>query len=388
MKEKVNACVKERERTGKCECGLPMDGHPRCGACTALLGYSHGNDVVSFRGQHLCRLCVSSWLTREKVEKHAITWKEFLSPSYGESEAGIIPSAWMPVIVPSAWTPVAIHALQEYYGWSQAELVRRLGCARSTFRRWVDGLHKPSGMMIRALNRVATNGENERCVKLGSKTRRWDEVSILALRKQCGWTQEVLADALGTKRGTVSLWERGRCIPFRLSFIKKLDELAEGRDISSSFGSKKRHNEMLDKLAGGGPLYITEAVDREWNQESIRAMRKRYLWTQGQLASRIGCRLATVWEWEQGRCKPQGMSILALNRIDNDGYHNKVDCEQCYAKCLSEVRKACGLTREELASFLFVNRGTIRLWESGGHTPPNPFFNLMYEMVLRLKGRK
>jgi len=42
----------------------------------------------------------------------------------------------------------------------------------------------------------------------------------------------------------------------------------------------------------------------EWTPDAIRALRQRNAWTQRDLAERLGCHIARVQEWEQGRATP------------------------------------------------------------------------------------
>jgi len=67
----------------------------------------------------------------------------------------------------------------------------------------------------------------------------WDGMSINALRKHMGLTQQELADKLGTRQQTISEWETGMYKP-RGTSITLLTIVAEGAGFEYKAGSPKR----------------------------------------------------------------------------------------------------------------------------------------------------
>lgn len=62
---------------------------------------------------------------------------------------------------------------------------------------------------------------------------RWDKERILALRQHLGFTQQELAEELGTRQQTISEWETGMYRP-RGASAKLLSIIAEKSDFKYS----------------------------------------------------------------------------------------------------------------------------------------------------------
>lgn len=67
----------------------------------------------------------------------------------------------------------------------------------------------------------------------------WDGVSINALRRHLGLTQQELADELGTRQQTISEWETGMYKP-RGTSITLLTIVAERAGFAYEVGSSKK----------------------------------------------------------------------------------------------------------------------------------------------------
>lgn len=67
----------------------------------------------------------------------------------------------------------------------------------------------------------------------------WDGVSINALRRHLGLTQQELADELGTRQQTISEWEMGMYKP-RGTSITLLTIVAERAGFEYEVGSSKK----------------------------------------------------------------------------------------------------------------------------------------------------
>ncbi len=74
------AYLVERERTGMCECGIPMEDHPVCEACGALVGFKHECDGEDFRGYHICVSCRVNWYGLDEQLGRVAAWAEFKKP--------------------------------------------------------------------------------------------------------------------------------------------------------------------------------------------------------------------------------------------------------------------------------------------------------------------
>jgi DNA-binding transcriptional regulator YiaG len=54
---------------------------------------------------------------------------------------------------------------------------------------------------------------------------------------------------------------------------------------------------------------------KQWDRESVKALRKHLGYTQRQLADELGARQQTVSEWETGMYAPRGASSRLLSLI-------------------------------------------------------------------------
>lgn len=60
------------------------------------------------------------------------------------------------------------------------------------------------------------------------------------------------------------------------------------------------------------PVY---RVDRAWDAEGVRALRRHLGLTQEELSERLGTRQQTISEWELGKHRPRGTSRTLLSVI-------------------------------------------------------------------------
>ena len=54
---------------------------------------------------------------------------------------------------------------------------------------------------------------------------------------------------------------------------------------------------------------------KDWDSESIRALRNHLALTQRELANRLGTRQQTISEWETGMYRPRGASATLLTIV-------------------------------------------------------------------------
>ena len=77
--------------------------------------------------------------------------------------------------------------------------------------------------------------------------------------------------------------------------------------------------------------------------------------------------------------KHRGQAFFCAYAVQRDDKHK---CKEAFPKRLAEVRRAKGLTQEELAELLGVTRTTVVYWESGRVYPR---VNLLQEIVKTLE---
>lgn len=53
----------------------------------------------------------------------------------------------------------------------------------------------------------------------------------------------------------------------------------------------------------------------QWSGQKIRTARLARLWSQQELADKLGCRMQTVCEWEKGHYVPQNAYQKLLNSV-------------------------------------------------------------------------
>ena len=58
-----------------------------------------------------------------------------------------------------------------------------------------------------------------------------------------------------------------------------------------------------------------KTVRRQWNRETIHALRDHMKLTQREMADELGTRQQTISEWEKGLYKPRGASATLLNIV-------------------------------------------------------------------------
>ena len=68
---------------------------------------------------------------------------------------------------------------------------------------------------------------------------RWDSGGVKALRHHLGWTQQELAEEMGTRQQTISEWERGAYLP-RGTSVTLLSIVAERAGFSYQVGEGEK----------------------------------------------------------------------------------------------------------------------------------------------------
>lgn len=85
-----------------------------------------------------------------------------------------------------------------------------------------------------------------------------------------------------------------------------------------------------------------------------------------QVAERLGIDEDTIVNWELGRTKPEVKYIPRI--IEFVGYYPYVPTTDLCQR-LKAVRRAFGLTQEQLARALHLDESSINSWERGEHQP-------------------
>lgn len=67
----------------------------------------------------------------------------------------------------------------------------------------------------------------------------------------------------------------------------------------------------LAKSSGAGK-------SRTWDAQRVRALRYFLRLTQEEFSQRLGTRQQNVSEWERGKHRPRGMSIIMLDKLANE----------------------------------------------------------------------
>lgn len=68
---------------------------------------------------------------------------------------------------------------------------------------------------------------------------------------------------------------------------------------------------------------------RQWDKESVRALRKHLGLTQTELAGELGTRQQTISEWETGMYQPRGASATLLSMVaERSGFRYKAKGER------------------------------------------------------------
>lgn len=68
-------------------------------------------------------------------------------------------------------------------------------------------------------------------------------------------------------------------------------------------------------MAGGSNGRGRAANRVEWSAENVRALRAHLRMTQDEVAALLGTRQQTVSEWEVGRHRPRGASVMMLTHL-------------------------------------------------------------------------
>ncbi len=57
---------------------------------------------------------------------------------------------------------------------------------------------------------------------------------------------------------------------------------------------------------------------RTWDAQRVRALRHFLQLTQDEFSQRLGTRQQNVSEWERGKHRPRGMSVIMLEKLANE----------------------------------------------------------------------
>ncbi len=107
---------------------------------------------------------------------------------------------------------------------------------------------------------------------------------IKEFRKRKGWSQQVLADTLGTSQGNLANWERGSYKPSPENFMA-LSRLAEGETESlgfMEFAGVAKEFFMGDTKKGMTPTLIAEQAVREAEERRVSELVARGILREGE----------------------------------------------------------------------------------------------------------
>ncbi|WP_268935000.1 helix-turn-helix domain-containing protein [Spartinivicinus ruber] len=124
---------------------------------------------------------------------------------------------------------------------------------------------------------------------------------IRTLRQSHKMSQEELSRKLGITKAAISAWETGRNVPTSL-VIKELSEL---------FGCPVEWIES-DTTEINDELLVLDIEKQSEFKDRLKAVRKFRLFTQEELANKLGVSTAAVASWEIGRSKPKEASLRQI----------------------------------------------------------------------------
>jgi transcriptional regulator with XRE-family HTH domain len=185
---------------------------------------------------------------------------------------------------------------------------------------------------------------------------------IAEQRKKLGLNQEELAGKIGVSRSALSLYEIDRREP-DLETVKKIASLfgvttdyllglTEGED---TMGTEENTNEIMQRVG-----------------RNLRTLREsKSIFTQQQLAERLGVGASTVGMWEQGRREPDLDTLARIAQFFEVTLDDLVMKEltppvPLYVQNMIYLRKKIGYTQSEMAMELGLQGpSSIDIVESG-----------------------
>lgn len=96
---------------------------------------------------------------------------------------------------------------------------------------------------------------------------------IKTLRKAKGLTQQQLADAMGTTRGTIAGYEIGRRCPR----LPELQRIAEVFGVGLDYFGVVTSDDVFDILARAKDVFASEIISKEEKEELYKELMRLYL---------------------------------------------------------------------------------------------------------------
>lgn len=243
-------------------------------------------------------------------------------------------------------------------GLSQEELAEKLNISQKSISKYERGDRRPSYevlVLMAALFDVTTDyllGE-EICM-VGTR--------IAELRKGSGMTQGELGEKLGVIKQTVSAWEKGiskvgndTLITLSRLFGVTTDYLLGLTEGEDTMGTEENTNEIMQRVG-----------------RNLRTLREsKSIFTQQQLAERLGVGASTVGMWEQGRREPDLDTLARIAQFFEVTLDDLVMKEltppiPLYVQNMIYLRKKIGYSQSEMAMELGLQGpSSIDIVESG-----------------------
>jgi transcriptional regulator with XRE-family HTH domain len=204
--------------------------------------------------------------------------------------------------------PVWIRKNRTKHNFTQEDLAKRLQITRDTIARWERGFTTPNKMEIKSLEALFNDQEPQ------NQNTNMD-LNIKEYRIEFGLSQRQVSEATGIKSHLINAWEQGR-----------------GNPDYKEYQILKTYFEGLPK---------NEKSDAEW----LRYNRKKFGFTQEELADNLQVTRATIVNWEKGKTTPNKMEKLSLQKLFQE---NKDELKKDLSKGID--------TNEQTDTFDHVNR--------------------------------
>ena len=251
-----------------------------------------------------------------------------------------------------------IAELRKVCDMSQKELGEKLGVSASAIGMYEQGRREPSNAMLIAMEKlfgvtvdyllgVTDSAENE---PESSVTRKFGN-RLRELRVSEGITQLQMAVILDTSKSNISKYEAGTVEPG----MDTINTIARFFKVTTDylFGLETGGNTMI-----GG---------------KIAELRKELELSQEEMAKKIGISRSALSLYEIDRREPDletVKKIASLFGVTTDYLLGLVKGgNTMLGKRINELRRASGMTQEELGKKLGVVKSTISLWESDSSEP-------------------
>ena len=253
-------------------------------------------------------------------------------------------------------------------GYTQEQIANILGIHPVSYNRWETGEREPKASYLLKLSSLLnvpieyffTSEDDAKLVGLKIKRRR-EELNL---------TQEKLAELLRVSWSAVSKWEIGERKP-SYSCLKKLSKVL---DVPVTYFFESSENREKDVF----------------NYEILKKLRIERNLTQKQLADLLNVTQQSIAYWESGKRFPRYKELLQLSeffKVPVDAFFKKQNESLINPQEIKIARTNKGLTQEELAKLVGVDRVTVARWETGVMKPSGESL-LKLQKVLELSSQQ